>query len=115
VRDLVVARPPDVAALAEAGEDSVEYPHSGGVARESFLQTDNHHGSALGTFPIQLVELVDKLLLVVGRCEAGKSKLAMSSRCTEYGTVANGSPLICCRNRSSARTLIAIRAPAGQS
>jgi hypothetical protein len=41
---------------------------------QPFMQADDHQPAALGAFLIELVELIDQLLLVIGRRESGKAE-----------------------------------------
>jgi len=78
--------------VAQPGQDAVQYADPGGVPGQALVRADDHHPAAGRCLGVQLIEFPDHLLLVAGRVEAGKSKLAMSLRCTDYGTVANGRP-----------------------
>ena len=77
--DFILARPPHVLALAQPGQDPVQHPHSGRPPGDAFVQADDHHPAARRALGVQLLELVDQLLLVGSRVEAGEIELAMSS------------------------------------
>jgi hypothetical protein len=53
------------------GENAVKNPNSGRAPRQPFVQADHHQPPSARSLLVQLVELVDHLLFVGGRVEAG--------------------------------------------
>src|ERR1700761_2664454 len=70
LRDLVLARPPHVLAFTQPSQDPVEHAHPRGAAGDPLVQSEHHQAPAVRALLVELLELVDQLLLVVGGREA---------------------------------------------
>jgi len=70
--DFVLACPPHARTLAQPGENPVKNSHPGRMPRQPFVQADHHQPPPARPLLVQLVELVDHLLFVGGRVEAGE-------------------------------------------